>query len=134
MFIKLEEVLVCESNSEIPNLHLLMGLQKIKKRAPKVKNIKDKKMNTGFIFIYLRPFIKSFLLSMKTEFKLVLYSLKDPKTVQNITQNINEVFEQDLFDAYVALPNNKHTKSLSINQFMSSTENRTEDNTYVIES
>jgi len=71
---------------------------------------------------------------MKTEFKLVLYSLKDPKTVQNITQNINEVFEQDLFDAYVALPNNKHTKSLSINQFMSSTENRTEDNTYVIES
>jgi hypothetical protein len=128
MFIKLEDVLICESNYELSNLHLLMGLHKAKRKNSKKKSSKERQPGVDLSFIYLRPFIKAFLSSLKLEFKLVLYSFKDPKTVQNITQNINEVFEQDLFDAYVALPANKQTENFCIEQFMSEKEHRTVEN------
>lgn len=64
---------------------------------------------------------------------MILYSFKDVKTVQSITHRINETFEEDLFDAYVALPSTRQTKNLTAAQFMSEEEHRGANNCYMID-
>ena len=84
--------------------------------------------NKETTYVYLRPFIKSFLKSLKSKFKIILFSFKDLKLLEAIIHKINETLECELFDGYLSMPSTKKPKIIDINQLLSDEENRTKNN------
>ena len=99
-------------------------------RKSKLKAMKNKETT----YVYLRPFIKSFLKSLKSKFKIILFSFKDLKLLEAIIHKINETLECELFDGYLSMPSTKKPKIIDINQLLSDEENRTKNNWIIIDS
>jgi hypothetical protein len=112
--VKLEDILILETSVEMNNLYLLMCLET--KRKNSKGKINGSRPKSNYRYIYLRPFLKVFLKMLKSSFKLVLYSFKDPKTVQSITHSIVKLFEEELFDASISLP--KKERFMHISEFL----------------
>lgn len=130
MFIRLEDCLIKETVEELFNLHLLLRIKKSKRKNSKRKTASA----SNFMFIYLRPFVKPFLRYLSNHFKLILFSHKDSKTVEAITEAINKLFEDNIFDAFVSLPSEKHSSYFDLNLFLNEQEGRMLSNCYAIDS
>lgn len=111
----------------------LWAWKRINGNNSKRKQSKEKQKGE-FSFVYLRPFVKAFIRSLKAKFKLVLYSYKDSKTVQAITHKINEVFEEELFDAYISMPCSKKKQYMELEHFLTEEENRDHKNCLIMDS
>ena len=102
LFVKLEDLLVYDSAEEIDNLQLLMRIRRTKRKGSKRKS-----STAVFNYVYLRPFVKPFLMFVSRHFKLILYSYKDSKTLEAVTDSVNGLFPHDIFEAYISLPESK---------------------------
>ena len=97
-------------------------------RRSKKKGAKRKSTLVVFNYVYLRPFVKPFLMFASRHFKLILYSFKDSKTLEAVTGSVNGLFPNDIFEAYISLPESKQAQSFNLSAFMNPEEGRTLDN------
>jgi hypothetical protein len=72
--------------------------------------------------------MKPFLKYLNSHFKLILYSYKDSKTLEAITELINGLYEKDIFEAFISLPVAKQEEKFDLRLFMNDEEGRTLDN------
>ena len=130
MFLRLEQLLIYESKEKLENLHWLMKIRK-----SKGKGTKNKSSSGGVRYVYLRPFTKSFLRCIRRHYKIILFSYKESKTVEAITETINGMFEDDIFEAFVSLPSfdSNENECFDLKHFMNPKEGRIQHNWYVMD-
>ncbi|CAI2383549.1 unnamed protein product [Moneuplotes crassus] len=134
LFIKLEEVLICNSDLPLPNLKLLTTFDKgLDEDSEDPDEVKEE------TFHYLRPFCVPFLKYIKQGFNIVVYTYLPQAVFEEIFDELERLVGEDLFSSLMCFPQNscKTGQAIStrkIDDFFSISENRNIENCFFIDS